>query len=165
MTVNKLQQATEEISVYREDIINRLLKYAATDVLLFWGTDEKLIRRQEREWAPLLEWARDEFDAKLIKTHGLDVPEENMTSGYGFKNFLEHLSDRELAAYYLAALNMRSVLLAAALVKGRINAEQAFQAACLEELFQAEEWGRDEEAESKRRERLAELQEIEKFLK
>ncbi len=165
MTIQKLQQATQEIATYREDIIKRLLKYGATDVLLFWGSDKDLIERQEKEWAPLLEWARDEFDAKFVKTHGLDVPEENAESGYRFKFFLEHLSDKELAAFYLAALNMRSVLLAAALVKGRINAAQAFQAAYLEELFQAEAWGSDEEAEAKREERQQELREIETFLK
>ena len=165
MTLAKLTQAASEIAVYREDIIQRLLKYGATDVLLFWGADKELVRRQEQEWAPLLEWARNEFNAKLVKTHGLDVPEENKTPGYRFQNFLERLSDKELAAYYLAALNMRSVLLAAALIKGRINAEQAFRAAYLEELFQAEAWGSDAEAESKRKERLDELKEIEKFLK
>ena len=165
MTIKKLQQATKEISGYRDDIIQRLLKYSATDMLLFWGSDKGLMQQQEQKWGPLLEWASKEFEGKFVKTYGLDVPEENKTSGYRLKLFLENLSDKELAAFYLAALNMRSVLLAAALVKGKINAEQAFQAAYLEELYQAEHWGNDQEAEQKRMERKQELQDIEKFLK
>ena len=74
-------------------------------------------------------------------------------------------SDKELAAFYLAALNMRSVLLAAALVKGRLNARQAFEASCLEELWQAEKWGVEEEAEKRRQSLKQELVEIEDFLK
>ena len=60
---------------------------------------------------------------------------------------------------------MRSVLLAAALVKGRINAKEAFDAAFLEELWQNESWGVDEEAAKRREEMREELQQIEDFLK
>lgn len=81
------------------------------------------------------------------------------------KLFLESLSDKELVAFFKAALNMRSVLLAAALVKGRINAGEAFEAAYVEELWQSENWGVVEEAERKRGELRQELIDIEKFLK
>ena len=165
MVIKKLQDATKDIAAYREEIINRMLKYSATDMLLFWGSDKGLMVKQEKEWTPLLEWARKEFDGKFVKTNGLDVPEEDKRSGYRLKSFMENLSDKELAAFYLAALNMRSVLLASALVKGRINAEQAYKAAYLEELYQAQHWGVDEDAESRRNERRQELSDIEKFLK
>ena len=165
MTIKKLTQATKEIMNYRNDIINNLLKFAVTDMLLFWGTDEKLQQRQEKEWAPVLTWAREEFGGKYKTTQSLEVQNENLDSGEGFKRFLEKLDDKQLAAFYLAALNMRSVLLASALVKGKINSEQAFSAAYLEELFQAEFWGKDAEAEAKRNERKQELFDIEKFLK
>lgn len=161
----KLEQATAEIKKYRPEIIDRLMKYAATDMLLFWGTDKNLIQRQEKEWGPLLRWASAEFGEKFEKTHGLEVSEKNQKSGYRLRAFLESLSDRELAGYYLAALNMRSVLLAAALVKGRINAEQAYKAAYLEQLFQEESWGKDEESVAKLTERRQELSEVEAFLK
>lgn len=164
MTLQKLKQATKEISQYREDIISRLMKYAETDLLLFWGTNEDLVAKQERLWQPLLEWAKEEFQTQFVKTQQLDVPVQDKQTGVRLKLFLESLSDKELAAYYLAALNMRSVLLAAALVKGRINAKEAFEAAYLEELYQAEMWGSDDEAEAKRKERLQELCDIEKFL-
>ncbi len=164
MTLQKLKQATKEISQYREDIISRLMKYAETDLLLFWGTNEDLVAKQEKLWQPLLEWAKEEFQTQFVKTQQLDVPVQDKKTGVRLKLFLESLSDKELAAYYLAALNMRSVLLAAALVKGRINAKEAFEAAYLEELYQAEMWGSDDEAETKRKERLQELCDIEKFL-
>ena len=161
----RLEEATREIAEYRDDIIKRLMKYIETDALLFWGEDKDLIACQEKKWKPLLEWAKQEFDTKFQISHDLEVKEENQKSGYRLKFFLEHLSDKELAAFYLAALNMRSVLMAAALVKGRITAKQAYEAAYLEELWQAEKWGVDEEAEKKRQERYQELKEVEDFLK
>ena len=74
-------------------------------------------------------------------------------------------ANKELGAFYVAALNMKSVLLAAALVKGKINANQAFEAAFLEELWQNENWGADEEALKKREELKQELVDVENFLK
>ena len=142
-----------------------MVQFALTDMLLFWGQNKSLVERQEKTWGPLLEWANEEINTKFIRTQGLDVPEQEKTSGYRLKMFLEKLSDKELAAFYVAALNMKSVLLAAALVKGRINAKQAFEAAYLEELWQAENWGVEEEAEKRRTEVRQELVEIEDFLK
>lgn len=165
MTIKKLNQATQEIASYRNDIIERLMKYAATDMLLFWGTDKKLVEKQEKEWLPILTWAKNEFDAKYKTTKGIEVSDENIKIGEKFEAFLRGLDDKQLAAFYMAALNMRSVLLASALVKGRIDAKQAYNAAYLEELFQADVWGVDSEAESKRHERKQELADIEKFLR
>lgn len=163
--IKKLQQMSAEIAEHREEVIDKLVQFSLTDMLLFWGQEKELIQRQEEQWAPLLLWAKQELDAKFMTTQGLDVPEENKTSGYCLKLFMESLSDKELTAFYAAALDMRSVLLAAALVKGRITAEQAYQAAFLEELWQAENWGVEEEAERRRQEIKSELQGIADFLK
>ena len=88
----KLEEAAVEIAQYRESIIDRLVQYAATDMLLFWGADKDLIIRQEKEWGPLLEWAKEEFDTKFVVCHDLNVPEENRKSGYRLRFFLEKLS-------------------------------------------------------------------------
>lgn len=82
-----------------------------------------------------------------------------------FENFMENLSDKELAAFYLAAVNTKSELLAAALVKGHITAEQAFDAANLEELWQSEHWGRESTSEQRRQDLKRELHDIEQFLR
>ena len=160
-----LEKTAKEIGKDREEVIDRLVRFSLTDMMLFWGQNEDLVKRQEKIWGPLLEWANEEINTRFIRTQSLDVPEQEKTSGYRLKAFLEKLSDKELAAFYVAALNMKSVLLAAALVKGRINAKQAFEAAYLEELWQAENWGVEEEAEKRRAEVRQELVEIEKFLK
>ena len=93
------------------------------------------------------------------------MPSQEEKSAERLKMFMESLSNKELAAFYVAALNMKSVLLASALIKGKINAKQAFEAAYLEELWQAENWGVEEEAEKRRQEVRQELKDIEEFLK
>ena len=58
----------------------------------------------------------------------------------------------------------KSVLLAAALVKKQITADEAFRAAFLEEIWQADKWGHDAEADQRREVIRQELIDVEKFL-
>ena len=145
MTVEKLKQAVGEIRNCRQDVIDRLVQFAPTD--------------------PILNWANREINAKYITTRDLNVPEQDPYSLSNLKNFMENLSDKELAAFYLAAVNTKSELLAAALVKGHITAEQAFDAANLEELWQSEHWGRESTSEQRRQDLKRELHDIEQFLR
>lgn len=160
-----LKAALADMAANREEIIDKLVQFSQTDMLLFWGENKELMDRQQQLWGPILQWASDSMELKLKTTSSLDVPEQEKKTGYRMRLFLESLSDKELLAFFKAALDMRSVLLAAALVKGRLTAEDAFHAAFIEELWQSENWGVVEEAEQKRNELKQELIEIEKFLK
>ena len=161
---NKLEKSVSEIAKDRKNVIDKLVNFSLTDMLLFWGGNEELFKQQEKKWLPVLIWAKDNLDAKFKTTQNLDVPEQESQTGVKLKKFLESLSDKELTAFYWAALNMRSVLLAAALVKGKINAQQAFEASCLEELWQAKKWGSDEVADCRRNSLKQELEQIEAFI-
>lgn len=165
MMMENWKQAEEEVKKNRQEIIGKLLRFSMTDMLLFWGENKDLMERQQKLWGPILEWAQQSLEIRLKTTQGIDVPEQDQHTGDRMKLFLESLSDKELVAFFKVALNMRSVLLAAALVKGRINAGEAFEAAYVEELWQSENWGVVEEAERKRGELRQELIDIEKFLK
>lgn len=159
-----LNKAAAEIGKSRKEVIDRLVVFSQTDMLLFWGHEKDLIERQEKVWGPILQWANNEINVEFVKTQGLDVP-ENKASGEKLRDYLNSFSDKELAAFYVAALNMKSVLLAIALVKKRLSADEAFNAAFLDELWQAESWGVEKEAEKRRVELKKELHEVEDFLK
>lgn len=156
---------TRDVQQHREEIIERMVNFSLTDALLFRDGSAELLEREKQIWDPILEWAKEEIQAEFKCTDSLDVPEENNASLPMLQVFLEGLSDRELAAFYVAARNTKSALLAAALVKSRISGAEAFQAANLPELWQAEKWGADEEADNRRAELKAELVEVENFLK
>lgn len=158
-----LEQAVSEIKQHRHQVIGRLLDFAKTDLLFFWGEKRELFLLQQEKWLPVLDWASAELGIGLKKTETLDVP-DNSAMQNPFIGVLSSMSDKELACFYAAALNMRSVLLAWALVKGRINADEAYNLSYLEELWQNQKWGVDAEADCRRKERHAELTAIESFL-
>lgn len=157
--------ALADVAENREAIIEKLVDFSMTDMLLFWGENKDLIERQKKMWQPILDWAQETMALQLKTTQGIDVPEQDEQTGSRMRLFLESLNNKELLAFFKAALDMRSVLLAAALVKGKINAKQAFEAAFIEELWQSENWGVVEEAQKNREELKDELIEIENFLK
>lgn len=161
----KLEKSVAEIAKERDIVIEKLVKFSLSDMLLFWSSNEELIKRQQQYWTPILSWAKENLNTKFNITKTLDFPEQDSESGLKLKKFLQTLNDKELTGFYFAALNTRSILLAAALIKGKINAKQAFEASCLEELWQAEKWGNDEAAENRRKSLLQELEEIEAFIK
>lgn len=148
-----------------EEIVDKLVKFSVTDMMLFWGDEKDLVARQKQIWNPILEWCQQLLETELIVTQTLNVPCPIQDSGVRIRIFLNSLSDKELSAFYVAALSMKSVLLASALVKGRINANEAFEAANLEEIWQNEQWGVEEDAENRRLEMKKELTAVEAFLK
>lgn len=148
----------------KEAIVDRFVNFAPNDVLLFWSTDEKVQKEQEKLWTPIIAWANQAVNVGFKKTSTLEVQKENINSSSKLKDYLCSLSDKELSAFYVAALNMRSVLLALALVKGKINAEEAFSLSELEELYQANKWGSEPVAEARRASIKKTLSDIEQYL-
>lgn len=163
MSIN-FEQAEIEVSHNKQEIIDKLLQFVLTDTLLFWAHDSDLADNQEKIWLPIIIWARKILKTEILTTTNFDVPLENQKILLALRSFLEKLNNRKLTVLYLAALDMRSVILAMAFVSGRINAEKAFHAAFLEELWQSEKWGIDEEAEKRRQDIKSNLIALEVFL-
>jgi len=61
------------------------------------------------------------------------------------------LDDFRLTALHLATAACGSLVIALALLEGRIDADAAFEASQLDESFQIEAWGEDAEATARRR--------------
>ena len=73
-------------------------------------------------------------------------------------------------AYVLAGLGIAvpalgSLVLGLALVEGRLDAAEAHALGALEELFQVEQWGEDDEAERRRRNVAADIALAERFIR
>ena len=158
-----LDKAVAEIKKYKDKIISELIEFANTDLLLFWDNKTDLRLQQEKEWGPILTWVEEELGVVLKKSDNLNIPENTEFQSL-LKAILNNMTDRDLACYYAAALNMKSVLLALALIKGRLNAEEASRLAYLDELWQNDLWGLDEEAKLRRENRCNDLKKIESYL-
>lgn len=160
-----IEKSQAAIAADRKALTARLMQFARTDCLLYWSPNEDVFKQQKALWLPVLTWVGELIKGELEVTKGLDEPIENRKYAPFFEKIIQEMSDSEFAAFYLAASQMRSIILALALVKGKLTANEAFEAAFVEEICQAEVWGIDEEAEQRRQSIRSELQEIEDYLR
>ncbi len=105
-----------------------------------------LVRRQEERWSPLVDWAAKRHGARLAIGHGIMPLAQPAEALAALDRAVRALDDWALAAAGAVAAAGGSLVLALALVEGRVDGETACQIALLDEIWQAERWGEDREA-------------------
>ena len=123
-----------------------------------------ILEYQKNQWQPVLDLLNAVFKLDLQITTGL-TPPDNKHVVSEFSRHLNNMSDNELTGCFLAALEMKSVLLGLLLAKQKITAADAFKMAFLEELFQNQSWGEDFAAVEARENTKKHLEQIEGYLK
>lgn len=142
-----------------------LLSIAKSDVVCYRAeTPSELVRRQELAWNPLLAWMRDRFGASLRAANGVAFVEQDPFAIGALDSALSGRDAFFLAALYAAAALCGSLVIALALSERKLNPDEAFAAANLDKIYQAERWGRDEQDSAKAATERAELSQISQFL-
>ena len=145
--------AIDRVGPRRPAVLAGLRSCAAADLLCYRAErPAELVRRQQSRWQPLLAWAA-ERGAALVVTAGIvpvAQPEAALTA---LERSFAALDDFALTAAQAVAAATGSALIALALAAGRLDGEEAFAAAALDDLYGLEIWGEDAEA----RRRLAAL--------
>jgi chaperone required for assembly of F1-ATPase len=148
--------AVDRIVPQRDAVLAQVASYASSELLCYRAGDPPdLVRRQEAMWQPLLDWLAEAFGATLRVTAGV-VPIAQPTEAIGaLRAAADELSDMELTALACVMQSSGSLTVALAMVAGHIDADAAFAISQLEETYEIERWGEDEEA-SRRRDRIRE---------
>jgi chaperone required for assembly of F1-ATPase len=122
------------ISVYGE---SELLCYRAAE-------PPALVARHETIWDPLLDWARTRFDVGFTLVTGIMHKPQPPETLIRLAQAVAARGSFELAALSPLTTISGSLVIALALIEGQLDAEAAFDAAHLDELWQAEQWGEDD---------------------
>jgi chaperone required for assembly of F1-ATPase len=143
--------AIDLIAARRAAVIAETANYAGTDLVCYRvSRPPELARRQQAAWQPLLDWARDRYDAPLSVTTGIAPVTQPPASLAALHAAVGAHEPMKLAALRLATGASGSLVIALALMARRLDAEAAFAAAELDESFQIENWGEDPQ-QTKRR--------------
>ena len=155
MPMTQLASTTlDRIIPNRQAIIDQLINYGSTDLLCYRADSPRdLTERQESVWQPLVDWVSVGLGAELVVTSGVVPIAQPEASLAALRRIIEAYDDFRLAALQSAVAAMGSLILGVALVEGRIDADEAYEASQLDETYQIEFWGEDAEARA-RRERL-----------
>jgi chaperone required for assembly of F1-ATPase len=143
--------AIDLVTPRRAEVAAEVARYAGTDLVCYRaGHPPQLAARQHRAWQPLIDWATLRYDAALEVTVGVVPIAQPVASLRALAAAVGAYPPLELAALHAATAACGSLVLALALIEGRLDAEEAFATAQLDESFEIELWGEDAELTQRR---------------
>ncbi len=157
--------AIDHVQPAADAAVGGFLSHAESDTLCFRVDEPKALQeRQAAEWDPLLDWLEGLISFRPFVFTGLygmkqdqDVIKALRVIGSGY----DHM---HLLALSQAAGLLGSATLALAVLKGRLDMNEALRLSMLEELFQSEEWGEPEEMRVRREDLKFELAQLAQFI-
>jgi chaperone required for assembly of F1-ATPase len=148
--------AVDVVGPEREAAVRSLLAYAETDTLCYRAEPgEALHDRQIEVWEPLLTAAERRWDLHFERIGGVIHRSQPIATIARTKAVLAAHDDFILAALRPLANLAASLTIALAALVPDADAEELWNAANLEEDWQAELWGKDAEAEALRAKRFS----------
>lgn len=139
--------AVEKVASQFAAVVDMLAEYGGTDLLSYRADQPvELVRRQAQAWDPLVDWAATELRAPLRITHGVMPVEQDAQALARLHRHVRDLDVFGLTALHDLVTLPGSLVLGLAVIHGRIDAETAFRVSRIDEDFQAERWGQDDDA-------------------
>lgn len=151
MPLTRLANSVIEGVVARvDDVADDLARYFQSDLLFYRaGHPEALVAREAAHWDPVLFWAAETLGAHFILSEGImhvTQPEQAVAAARAALPG----DPWSIAALHVITTLTGSALLALALAHGVRDADQVWAAAYVDEDWNAEKWGVDEEAAARR---------------
>jgi chaperone required for assembly of F1-ATPase len=158
--------AADRVETQREHVIDTIVGYAGSDLLCYRAeTPEDLVRRQTETWQPLLDWCADAFQARLKVTTGIMPVAQEPKALNAIREAVSAYDVLSMTALHEMTAISGSVVIGLAIAEGRLEGEDGIAAAQLDELFQIERNGEDEEAMERLANMRADLLAAEEFLR
>ncbi|MGO4853828.1 ATP12 family chaperone protein [Phaeovulum sp. W22_SRMD_FR3] len=139
--------AIDKVAIQQAEVASMVVEYGGTDLLCYRAPQPaELIARQAAAWDPLLGWAAEALAAELVVTQGVLPVQQPDSAAAAFAAALSDLSPFEMAALYDLVGITGSLVIGLAVARGRLSAEEAWELSRIDEHWQIEQWGQDDEA-------------------
>jgi len=153
-----VNSAIDAVSREMDAVRAEIVKYAGSDLLCYRADGpDRLVERQKAAWDPVVEWAEAAFGARFVLAEGVVFAAQPESSLRAVAGPLEELDMFRLAAANVITTLTGSALLALAVLRGRLRTEEAWALAHIDEDWNIEIWGADEEAMERRARRYDEM--------
>ena len=166
MPMTRLANSVVDAVVDRvEAVAEDVAKYLGSDLLFYRaGHPEGLVAREAAHWDPILFWAADALGAHFILAEGI-VHVRQPGSAIAAARAALPADPWSIAALHVVTTLTGSALLALALMRGVLDQDQVWAAAHVDEDWNIEKWGVDEEVAARRAARLVDFQAAASLLK
>ena len=156
---------TDRVTPQRQALADELTGYIHDDVLRYRsGDDLDLAARQTEMWDPWLSWVEQACGLRLPTTAGLMPVSADDATEHIVRTRLQPLADAQFGCLYRVVTLSGSVILGLAFQERQLGADDVFETAFLDELYQNSLWGTDEEAAERQAAIRSELKDVERFM-
>lgn len=146
--------AIDVVARDRASVIGEILPYAETDTLCYRAEpDEAFAARQRLMWEPLLANAETRLGVQFVRVTGIIHKPQPVETLAALRDELEALDAFQLAALRNTTSLAASLVIGLAALQPQADLDALWDAANLEEDWQAELWGKDAEAMERREKR------------
>jgi chaperone required for assembly of F1-ATPase len=166
MPLTRFANSVVEAVVDRIDAVTEdVAKYFQSDLLFYRaGHPEALVAREAAAWDPVVFWAADTLGAHFILAEGIVHVRQPETAVAAARSALP-TDPWSIAALHVVTSLTGSALLGLALLRGVLDQDQVWAAAHVDEDWNIEKWGIDEEVAARRAARLVDFEAAASILK
>lgn len=131
----------------RDAILSQICAYMATDLLRYRASSpDSLVQRQAAAWDPLVAWAEQHLGVDLPVTAEVMPLAADGAADMACRAAIKNMNMFQITALGEVVTAAGSLIIGLALLAGRIDAAGAWAAASVDDDYQAERWGADQEA-------------------
>jgi len=139
--------AIDKVTLQFVEVADLIAAYGENDLLCYRAaTPQELVDRQAAAWDPILDWANDVYGVRLATGQGVMHIAQPPSAIERLTQEVHALSPFQLTAFYDLVSLTGSLVLGFAIVNNRLGADVAWDLSRIDEIWQAEHWGQDEEA-------------------
>ncbi|MFZ7091653.1 ATP12 family chaperone protein [Primorskyibacter sp. 2E233] len=139
--------ALDKVATQHAEVAEMLAAYGDADLLCYRAAHpEELIARQAHAWDPVLDWADEALGARLEPRTGVIHAPQSPESLTRLAAQVHDLSPFELAAFHDLVSLSGSLVLGFAAAHAYLPAGDIWLLSRVDETWQEEQWGKDDEA-------------------
>ena len=139
--------AIDKVRPQQAEVADMIADYGDSDLLCYRAsTPEELAARQAAGWDPLLDWAAETLGARLTVAQGVMHVRQPAAALARLRDAVHAQGACPLTAFHDLVSLSGSLVLGLAVARHRLSAEEAWELSVIDETWQAEQWGDDDEA-------------------
>lgn len=139
--------AIDKVRVQKAEVADMIAAYGDADLLCYRAqSPQELIDRQAERWDPALDWAADALGARLVPRSGVMHIAQDPAALERLGKRVHDMTPFQLAAFHDLVSLSGSLILGLAATQNWRDIEEIWHMSRLDELWQEEQWGPDEEA-------------------
>lgn len=140
--------ALDKVRPQRAEVAEMIADYGDTDLLCYRATGPvELVARQAEAWDPLLDWADRTLGARLRTVCGVTHVDQPTESAARLRRIVARQDDFALTALHDLVSLSGSLVIGLAAQQGHLPVGRLWHLSRVDEQWQADLWGHDEEAE------------------